>query len=118
LFAGYLYDDSHILCPRTFLILDDGKFHALSFFQRSVTDTLDGAIVDKDVFSVVSGDKTIAFCVVEPLDDTGFSLCHEPLTSFLLSKSWIRAFQTGLTKGLLSERRLPTTVEKCVVSYT
>jgi hypothetical protein len=55
----------------TLLPLRNHKLDALSFFERAVAVARDAGIVDKDVLlRFVNGDKTIAFGIVKPLDNT------------------------------------------------
>jgi hypothetical protein len=62
--------------------LFDRELDALSFVQALVTLTADASVVDEDVVGALSRYETIAFCIAEPLDGSGFALAH-CLISFL-----------------------------------
>jgi hypothetical protein len=48
--------------------LDDFEFHRRAFLQVTVSVTLDGGVVDENVFATLALDESVAFCGVEPLD--------------------------------------------------
>jgi len=72
---GYFSNPSYGIGLRTFLSLNDVKFHFVPFFQALVSIELDGAVMNKHVGSVVPADKAITLRVVEPLH-FAFVLSH------------------------------------------
>lgn len=58
-----------------FLPLDDIELHVVAFFQAFISVELNCRVVDEDIRAVVSPDKSIAFCVIEPLH-FAFVSCH------------------------------------------
>lgn len=65
---------------RTLLTFNDVEFDFVAFFQTFVPIDLDGAVVHKDVRTLIASDKSITLCVVKPLD-LACVLSHEPCPS-------------------------------------
>ena len=85
----------NVLSLGALIAIDNGKFDALSFFQRAVAFTENCAVVYENVTTRVTFDETIALTCIEPLNDTSFLLCHERF-SFHLEFHCGRAFRTML----------------------
>lgn len=60
-----------------FLPLNNVEFYFVAFFKAFVSINLDGAVVNKNVRSIVASDKSVPFGVVKPFDFTCV-LRHEP----------------------------------------
>ena len=69
-------DGNHILCLQSLRALRDGEFHLLPIFESTISIAMDGAVMNEDVIALSALDKTIPFCVVEPLDFSFFLLRH------------------------------------------
>jgi hypothetical protein len=85
--SGDLFAASNLIGLWALLTLHDVKFDIVTFLQAFISIDLDGAVVDEDVRSVVPSDKTIALCVIEPLD-LAFVLSHVPLTFLTADCGW------------------------------
>jgi hypothetical protein len=85
--SGDLLGSYDLVRLRTLLSLHDVKFDLVTFFQALISINLNGAVVDKDIWSVVPPDKTIPLRIVEPLDLT-LVLSHEPLTFLTADCGW------------------------------
>jgi hypothetical protein len=70
----------HILCLGAFLPLDYFKFDGITFLKALVPFRLDGAVVNKDIGTIITTDKPEAFSVVEPLNCT-FNSRHVPYST-------------------------------------
>lgn len=55
-------------CLRALRSLNDLKFYGVTFLQGFVAVTSDCGIVDENICSIISSDKSIALRIVEPLD--------------------------------------------------
>jgi hypothetical protein len=75
---GLVADD--LVGLRALLTLNDVKFYFVAFFQTFVSIDLYGAVVYKNVRSIVASDKAVPLCVVKPFD-LACVLSHEPYPS-------------------------------------
>jgi len=76
-----LSDDAHLVGAGTFGRVYDIKLHPLPLPQSAEALALNGTVVDKDVLTVITGDKPVALGLVEPLD-RAFEFRHCDRTSF------------------------------------
>jgi len=67
--------DSNIRCLETFWTFGKFKFDLFSFIKGFKTLLFDGGKMNKDISSIVSGDKSIAFLLIKPFHTT---LGHYP----------------------------------------
>lgn len=74
--------NSHILRLKILLILNDGEFHFLFFFQRTVSLAANGVKVYENIVSSFSTDEAIALTFGKPLDCAGFSFFQDYLNPF------------------------------------
>lgn len=72
---------------RAFLALNNVEFYFVAFFQAFVAIDLNGAVVYKNVGSIVASDKAVPFCIVKPFD-LAFVLRHEPCPSLKADYGW------------------------------
>jgi hypothetical protein len=70
----------YILSLGALLPLDYFKLYVIALLKALVTFRLDGAVMDKDIGTVVTANKTEAFGVVEPLHFT-FNSRHVPYST-------------------------------------
>gem|GEM_PF-2305905 len=68
-------------CRWSFGALLDFEADTISFLQAFEAGTLDGAMVNKDIFSAFSRDKSVTLLIVEPLYST---LRHNSSHPFIL----------------------------------
>jgi hypothetical protein len=80
-----------------FLSLNDVKFYFVAFFQTFISIDLDGAVMNKNVRSIVSSDKSVPFGVVEPLDLSGV-LRHETYPSLKADSGWGSYYQPAFLR--------------------
>jgi hypothetical protein len=73
-------------CRWSFGALLDFEADTISFLQAFEAGTLDGAMVNKDIFSAFSRDKSVTLLIVEPLYST---LRHNSSNPFILLVSTI-----------------------------
>jgi hypothetical protein len=64
---GYL-QQLHVLCLPAFGAFDDTELYGLAFFQAAETIRLNRGEMNKYVLAILSGEKAITFCVIEPLN--------------------------------------------------
>ena len=67
----------HLVGLWPLLTLNDIELDIISFFQAFVAVKLNCAVVYEYVWSIIAANKSVAFCVVEPLH-FAFVSCHEP----------------------------------------
>jgi hypothetical protein len=82
----------HLVGLGPFVPLDDVELDLVAFLQTFIAVDLNGRVVDENVWTIVSSDKSEAFGVIEPLD-LAFVLRHGIRTSFM---------QIGSREGILS----------------
>lgn len=70
----------HIFCLGAFLPLDYFKFDVITFLKAFIPFRLDGAIVNKDIGTIITTDKPEALGVIEPLNFT-FNSRHVPYST-------------------------------------
>ena len=80
--------------------LDNVELYLIAFFEALIAVPLDGAVVNKDVWSAIATEKAIPLCVIEPLYDA-FILCH--LIQLPLVNRFVMRRICGLTLGLCKE---------------
>ncbi len=64
---GYL-QQLHVLCLPAFGAFDDTELYGLTFLQAAETVCLNRGEMNEHVLAVLSGEKAITFCVIEPLN--------------------------------------------------
>lgn len=62
---------------RPLLALDDIELDLVAFFQTLIAVKLNCAVMDENIRSIIAANKSITFCVVEPLHFS-FVCSHEP----------------------------------------
>ena len=65
-----------VLCLGTFLALRDFHRHSLTFVQGFTAFAVDRTVMYEDVLAIFLLNETITFVIAEPLDGSGYSLCH------------------------------------------
>jgi hypothetical protein len=76
-FSPELSGRDNVLSLRSFVALDNGEFDTLSFLEGAIALRADRAEVNKHVVPVVAGDETVPLGVVEPLDGSDLTICHQ-----------------------------------------
>jgi len=66
--SGLFLQQLHVFCLPAFGALDDVELHRLAFLQAAEAVCLNCGEVDENVFAVLTGNKAIAFRVIEPLN--------------------------------------------------
>ena len=74
-----------MICLGSFLALNDIELNVVAFFEAFVPVYLDCAVVDEDVWSILTTDETISLRVVEPLDLP--SVCRHVLGPSLCNRN-------------------------------
>ena len=74
---GRFFRAGDLIGLRPLLSLDDIEFDLVTFFQTFIAVKLDCAVMNENIRSIIAADKSIAFCVVEPLHFS-FVCSHEP----------------------------------------
>ena len=69
-------DSVHFLSLKPTRTLCHCKFYPLAIFQRTIAIALDGTVVDEDVATCITFNKTITLVIIEPLYSTHFAFCH------------------------------------------
>src|SRR5271170_704025 len=82
----YLIKARNCISLRALLSLHDIEFNVIAFFEALVSVELNCRIVDEDIWTIVTADESIAFCVVEPFH-LAFIGSHEPCLSSELTRS-------------------------------
>jgi hypothetical protein len=72
-------DNADICCPQSFWGSLNIKLDNLTFLQRAVTPSLNGSVVDEDIFTVLLLNETIALLVTEPFDTTYWHGLRPPI---------------------------------------
>jgi hypothetical protein len=62
--------DSYVVCLLSFGTSDNVEFDFLVFHQRLVSFTLDAVVMNEHVRSILTGDESVAFGLIEPFNRT------------------------------------------------
>jgi hypothetical protein len=76
---------AYVRCLRTLLTFGDFEFHLVAFLQALISLGGNGAVVNKNIWSIRAPDEPVPFRVIEPLDGS-FQTFHVPpsfRTSFI-----------------------------------
>ena len=71
----YFFQTTNLISLWTLCSLDDVELNLIAFFQAFVTFALNGTVMDEDISSALAAEKSVAFCIVEPLYGA-FILCQ------------------------------------------
>jgi hypothetical protein len=71
----HFFQSCYLIGLGTFASLDDVELYLITFFEALIAFALDRAVVNEDVCSAFTAEKSVALCVVEPLN-CALVLCH------------------------------------------
>jgi hypothetical protein len=80
----------------------DGEFYTLALIQFTVPLGLDGAVVDENIFALISADKAIALVGIEPFHGSNNTFIHLSQTPFLQTFSLGFSAQANITSASVS----------------
>lgn len=75
--SGYAF---HFLRLGASVAVDNYELHSAAYFQGAEIMIANGAVVYKDIPTLVALYKTIAFFIIKPLDCAGFLFFHNSST--------------------------------------